>query len=319
MRIAFVGKGGSGKTTLSALFSLYMDTCGFRVGLVDVDVNSHTASVLGLSRRPEIDLSHSSSARDIRQYLSGDNPSVRPDEFLNSTPPGTGSNFFTLDNDNYVLQRYGHAFGKTAHLFTAGSYSEESIGVDCHHSAQYIAENLLSHARLAKNDIAVVDAVAGNDIFGNSLYLQDMLVFIVKPEREGVDVFNRFYGLAQKAGISERVYALGNQVVSPRQRQFLEQAIDPTKLLGILPLNEDVVDARLDGTALRVDLLSDVERTAFDAVARRLEAHALPPRYYYEAITTLHRKLAGEGWVVGSYRPNMENQIDELFDVESAL
>jgi CO dehydrogenase maturation factor len=43
VRIAFVGKGGSGKTTLSALFTRYLADQGPPVIAIDADINQHLA------------------------------------------------------------------------------------------------------------------------------------------------------------------------------------------------------------------------------------------------------------------------------------
>ena len=48
MRVAFVGKGGSGKTTLSALFARHLARSGAPVLAVDGDINQHLAVALGL-------------------------------------------------------------------------------------------------------------------------------------------------------------------------------------------------------------------------------------------------------------------------------
>lgn len=48
MRAAFVGKGGSGKTTLSALFSRELAHSGAPVVAIDGDINQHLAHALGL-------------------------------------------------------------------------------------------------------------------------------------------------------------------------------------------------------------------------------------------------------------------------------
>ena len=43
MKIAFAGKGGSGKTTLSALFTRHLAAQGLPVVAVDADINQHLA------------------------------------------------------------------------------------------------------------------------------------------------------------------------------------------------------------------------------------------------------------------------------------
>jgi hypothetical protein len=47
MRIAFVGKGGSGKTTATAVFARYLAALGRRVLAVDADINQHLGPALG--------------------------------------------------------------------------------------------------------------------------------------------------------------------------------------------------------------------------------------------------------------------------------
>ncbi|MEU9382547.1 ArsA-related P-loop ATPase, partial [Streptomyces sp. NPDC048279] len=46
MRVAFVGKGGSGKTTLSALFARRLARSGAPVVAIDGDINQHLAHAL---------------------------------------------------------------------------------------------------------------------------------------------------------------------------------------------------------------------------------------------------------------------------------
>ncbi|MGW4426199.1 nucleotide-binding protein, partial [Streptosporangium sp. NPDC004631] len=49
MRVAFVGKGGSGKTTLSALFARYTARRGGPVVAIDADINQHLGMALGVA------------------------------------------------------------------------------------------------------------------------------------------------------------------------------------------------------------------------------------------------------------------------------
>jgi CO dehydrogenase maturation factor len=52
MKIAFAGKGGSGKTTLSALFTRHLAALGFPVMAIDADISQHLAEALGVTAGP---------------------------------------------------------------------------------------------------------------------------------------------------------------------------------------------------------------------------------------------------------------------------
>lgn len=311
MNIGFYGKGGSGKTTLSALFATYLDSKDYTVGLLDVDVNSHTAEILGVTEAKDLSLPEHKT--DIYRYLAGENPRVKPSEFLNTTPPGAGSGRWSMDADNYLTKTYGRRFGSRSHIFTVGSYTPDRVGVDCHHGAQKVAENMVSHAAYGKHDVLVVDSVAGNDAFGTSLFLNDVLVFVVKPEREGVAVMKRFITLAEQTGVAERVLVVGNLASHPAQVEFLQHEVPADKLLGVLPLSDTVMQRRLDGQPLGMESVGDMEAELFEILLARCQELRRPLAKRHEALLDMHKKVAREGWVAGAYRAGLVDQIDEAY------
>ncbi len=95
MRIAFVGKGGSGKTTSAAVFSRYLAELGRPVLAIDADINQHLAQALGHDgpqpRALGADLPW------LKEHLRGTNPRIPSvDTMIKTTPPGTGSRLLDL-------------------------------------------------------------------------------------------------------------------------------------------------------------------------------------------------------------------------------
>jgi CO dehydrogenase maturation factor len=88
VKIAFAGKGGSGKTTLSSLFTRYLAARGLPVVAVDADISQHLADALGASQPPAI----GAHLAEIKQYLRGTNPRISSAAaMVKTTPPGRGS------------------------------------------------------------------------------------------------------------------------------------------------------------------------------------------------------------------------------------
>ena len=90
VRIAFVGKGGSGKTTLAALFTRYLAELGHPVLAVDADINQHLGQALGLDEAA----APRALGADIgwlKDHLRGGNPRLpSADVMIKTTPPGRG-------------------------------------------------------------------------------------------------------------------------------------------------------------------------------------------------------------------------------------
>lgn len=89
MKIAFVGKGGSGKTTLSSLFVRHLAARGTPVVAVDADINQHMGAALGLDDAEAAALPAMGAHLPlIKEYLRGSNPRIASAEkMIKTTPP----------------------------------------------------------------------------------------------------------------------------------------------------------------------------------------------------------------------------------------
>ena len=89
MRVAFAGKGGSGKTTLSSLFIRHLAGQGLPVVAIDADINQHLGEALGAGQDPPAMGAH---LGHIKEYLRGTNPRISSAAaMVKTTPPGRGS------------------------------------------------------------------------------------------------------------------------------------------------------------------------------------------------------------------------------------
>ncbi len=147
MKIAFVGKGGSGKTTLSALFAEYVKQQNKVVAVFDADLNIHMPELLGFDVIPvSKHLSHPDVVKNIKKQLLGKRTDIaKLGAFRKTTPPSSKSNLIILKNiENSPIKDY-FVKDNNLYLFAVGTYDEEEIGASCYHNNLAIFENILSH------------------------------------------------------------------------------------------------------------------------------------------------------------------------------
>lgn len=192
MRVAFVGKGGSGKTTSAAVFSRHLAALGHPVLAVDADINQHLGQALGHDGAGPRALG--TDMAWLKDHLRGDNPRVPTSEaMIKTTPPGRGSRLVTFAEDDPVLRRYGVTIGGAAggvRLLVSGALTDDDIGVSCYHSKTGAVELLLNHLIDGPGEYVVVDMTAGADAFASGLFTRfDLTVLVCEPTRRGVGVY----------------------------------------------------------------------------------------------------------------------------------
>ncbi|MEU6350947.1 ATP-binding protein [Streptomyces sp. NPDC047072] len=279
MRIAFVGKGGSGKTTLSALFSRHLARSGAPVLAVDGDINQHLAEALGhLGSFAAAPLgAHVSS---IKEYLRGTNPRIPSAEaMIKTTPPGRGSRLLTLLGDDELHARHVRRAGDVP-LMVTGEFDESDLGVSCYHSKLGGVELYLNHLVDGPGEYVVVDMTAGADAFASGLFSRfDMTFLVAEPTRKGVSVYRQYRDHAREFGI--RIAVVGNKVTGEDDLLFLKEQVGDDLLTHLVqsPWVRAAEQGRSDDD---LDTLEPHNRHALNVLREAVDSH---PRDW----ATLHR------------------------------
>ena len=194
MRVAFAGKGGSGKTTLSSLFIRHLAAQGLPVVAIDADINQHLAEALGAAEGPPALGAHLTL---IKEYLRGTNPRISSAAaMVKTTPPGRGSRLLrTVGDDPVHRLAVGTPCG--ARLMATGPFSDDDIGVACYHSKTGAVELYLNHLIDSPGEYVVVDCTAGAESFASGLFTRfDLTFLIAEPTRKSLGVYRQWASYA---------------------------------------------------------------------------------------------------------------------------
>src|ERR1700744_6133987 len=278
MKIAFAGKGGSGKTTLSSLFARYLAARGLPVVAIDADINQHLAEALG-AEEPRAMGAHLPA---IKKYLRGADPV--------------------------------HALGTTAPcgalLLAAGPFEDSDLGVSCYHAKTGAVELYLNHLADGPGEDVVVDFTAGADSFASGLFTRfDLTILVAEPTRKGVSVYRQWQDYA--AGFDVPVALVGNKVQSPEDTAFLGEHAAGDDLLAWLGY-EPAVRAMEHGRPFSLADLSPATTAALGALRGRLDAQPRDWARYSRQAAEFHRRNA-RAWANAATGEDLAAQIDPEF------
>jgi CO dehydrogenase maturation factor len=219
MKIAFVGKGGAGKTTLAALFSRQLAAQGRTVLALDADINQNLAAALGADRTPAALGDH---LTEIKEYLRGTNPLITSAAaMVKTTPAGRGSRLLRVTEPNPIWARCVADAGGVRFAGT-GAFAEADLGVSCYHAKVGAVELILNHLVDADDEYVVVDMTAGADAFASGLFTRfDLTVLVSEPTRRGIGVYQQYAEHARGHGVALRV--LGNKVTDADDAAYLRE------------------------------------------------------------------------------------------------
>ncbi|KUO15350.1 ATP-binding protein [Streptomyces dysideae] len=272
MKIAFVGKGGSGKTTLSSLFIRHLAAAGTPVVAIDADINQHLGTALGLDEQEAAALPAMGDRLPlIKDYLRGTNPRIASaGTMIKTTPPGEGSRLLQVRENNPVYDACARPVeldGGAVRLMVTGPFTDADLGVACYHSKTGAVELCLNHLMDGPDEYVVVDMTAGSDSFASGMFTRFDITFLVaEPTRRGVSVYRQYKEYARDYGVTLKV--VGNKVHGQDDLDFLRTEVGDDLLVTVG--HSDWVRAMEKGRPPRFELLEDHNRTAL----RRLRTAA---------------------------------------------
>ncbi|WP_217207115.1 ATP-binding protein [Streptomyces sp. AC550_RSS872] len=274
MKIGFVGKGGSGKTTLSSLFIRHLAATGAPVVAVDADINQHLGAALGLDDAEAAALPAMGERLSlIKDCLRGSNPRIESARtMIKTTPPGEGSRLLRVCESNPVYDACARPVeldGGAVRLMVTGPFTDSDLGVACYHSKTGAVELLLNHLVDGPDEYVVVDMTAGSDSFASGMFTRFDITFLVaEPTRKGVSVYRQYKEYARDFGVILKV--VGNKVQGQDDLDFLRAEVGDDLLVTIG--HSDWVRSMEKGRPPRFELLEAANQLALRRLRTAVDA-----------------------------------------------
>ena len=256
MKIATVGKGGSGKTTIAGTLSRILARRKGKVLAIDGDPNPNLAFVLGITREASDAIPYiPSSLMQVIEDTSGDRRlvmSVSREELI--------SNYAAQAPDGIKLI----VMGKPAH---------GSAGSGCMCASHRAVRGLITEMS-GYGEHTVTDMEAGLEHLKRGTARNvDIMLMVAEPYYRSLEAAARTFSLASELAIPH-IFVVANKVKNPSDQAAIERFCSQHDLpiIGMIPYDEQVVEAERRDQA-PIDFAPDCPGVvAIEAISRKLQA-----------------------------------------------
>lgn len=250
MKIAVTGKGGVGKTTLTALLARAFAERGFKVLAIDADPSPCLGQALGLPA----------------EALAQLEPIARMDELIlerTGAQPGSSGGYFKLNPrvddlpERFSIEDHG------IRLLELGAVEMGGAGCICPESA--VLRSLVTHVLLRRDEVILLDLYAGVEHLGRATAdAVNAMLIVVEPTRRSLGTAAQIKKLAEDLKLA-RLFLVGSKVASDEDRRLIEQGTPGLPVLAHLPLDDAVRRADIEGMAA-YDLSPALRQAALDLI-----------------------------------------------------
>jgi len=233
LKLAFGGKGGVGKTTVTSLIARTIAALNKETSVIAIDADpvSNLAAGLGIDETQPI--TPVAELSDLIAERTG-------------AQPGTMGGFFTLNPkvddipDRFSIEKDG------VKLLVMGTVQQGGSGCICPEAV--ILKALMNHLVLARNEVIVMDMEAGIEHLGRATSGSvDALVVVVNPGKRSQVAADRIRKLAGDIGI-KKIVILGNRVTCQADKDLIRENMTDYEILGFLPELDEIVQSDRDGS-----------------------------------------------------------------------
>ncbi len=228
MKIAISGKGGVGKTLLSAFLSHIFAESGYSVIAIDADPDANLASTLGFPEPEKI--TPISELSDLIEERVG----VRP---------GTPGALFKLNPkvddlpESYSVKMDG------IRLMSMGRIKRGGTGCYCPEGS--LLQALISHLLLQRDEVVILDMEAGIEhLSRGTTKAVDKLIIVVEPGRRSIETAQTISKLAKDLGL-ENIGVVGNKIRSEADKEFIKSSLPDIEILGFISYDPAINEADL--------------------------------------------------------------------------
>ncbi|RLG54189.1 MAG: cobalamin biosynthesis protein CobN [Thermoproteota archaeon] len=234
MKIAVVGKGGVGKTTIAGTLARFLARDGYNVLAVDADPNLNLHMSLGIEE--------SIASRIV--------PISENAELIRAR---TGSSFGAILRMNPkvddIVDRFGIVGPDEVKLIVMGTVRAGNSGCMCPENAFLRA--LMSHLVMGTKDVVIMDMVAGLEHLGRGTARGvNCMLCVVEPGAKSIITAKRILKLSKDIGI-KNFLAVGNKVRGEEQIKLIYKRMEELGIpvIGNVPYDDALIRAEIAGKA----------------------------------------------------------------------
>ena len=189
IRILVTGKGGVGKTTITALLAHLFAQEGFQVLAIDGDPQQNLAVTMGVPPLMAERIIPVSQSVDYLREKTGAGPGISPGGLLTLNPDVSD-----------VVERFSIPVADNLRLLVMGGVRQAGSGCLC---AEYtLLSSILRHMRLLKDEVILLDTPAGLEHFGRAVADGfTCAVVVADPSYNAISVARESAALARQLGI----------------------------------------------------------------------------------------------------------------------
>jgi CO dehydrogenase maturation factor len=222
--IAVTGKGGTGKTVISALLIHFLSEQGKKLLAVDADPDSNLPDALGVNPRKTL-----GEIREVFQVSRDDMGTMNKEQWLE----GKIYSEAITETDSYDLLVMGRPEGEGCYCFA-------------NNLLRGVLRKLMRHY-----DVIVIDTEAGLEHFSRgTISNADYIVVVTDMSKKGLATAKRIKELSQELKINfKKIYLVGNRIMGGTAVEIIKRFSDEEgiELLDLLPYDEKIVQLDMKG------------------------------------------------------------------------
>ena len=232
MKIAISGKGGVGKTLISAGLAKGFAKRGLKTIAIDADSSPNLAITLGLS--PE----------DARKITPISKNKELVDSKTNTGYSGVYRLTFSVDD---IVKDYSIMTPFGVSMMVMGTV--QSMGSGCMCAPNAVIRELLRHLIVERDEAVVLDMEAGVEHIGRGTASHvDVLLVVADSNLKALEIAKKIRDFAMNAKI-KHIFLIGNRVMNNLQKTAIEEFArnNDLTILDFVPFDQGVIEKDTQG------------------------------------------------------------------------
>lgn len=247
MKIIICGKGGCGKSTITALIAKKLNSMGYKVLLIDADEsNFGLHRLVGLPQPTDI-MTDLGGKKAFKNKMNQTFPAeAKP--FSQKTGIAELPEICVTGTDGIRLA----VIGKIHHF-----------GEGCACAIGLLSKQVLSSLAIDRDEIVIVDTEAGIEHFGRRVDAEcDLILGVIDPTYESMIMSKTVQEMADQANVD--LYFVLNKVTA-KIEETMKSGFDPDRIIASIPHNDQVFTQGFHGESLTAEL------PAVDPICRMID------------------------------------------------